>query len=228
MRFDHLGDRLRSEMVLSESAQIARLEAQVSKLGSLTLIRHSETDWNKVGKLNSRTDLALSGEGRLKAKQLSSSYQAFLPKEAILFSSPLKRAQETTELLFPDQIFSIDDRLVELDFGIFEGKSPDEARSSDNAHLFGIWRNTGASSLEDQTESLSSAISRAIEFFEAHDLNHKDVTLVSHGVFLRVVISSLFAATPNRYRAFVLDNCHFAQIKREGGLLRLSKLNCLP
>ena len=92
------------------------------KTFKLHLIRHGMTRGNLDGLyVGSGTDIPLCDEGRA---QLADLQQRFAyPKVDTVFSSPLERAVETANLLFPDAVhkFSVDD-LRESNFGIYEGK----------------------------------------------------------------------------------------------------------
>lgn len=59
--------------------------------------RHGETDWNKFGKLQGATDIALNDSGRQQAKSCGVYFDT-IPIDAI-FTSPLKRASETAAII---------------------------------------------------------------------------------------------------------------------------------
>lgn len=85
----------------------------------IVAIRHAPTLWNEEKRLQGRSDVPLSPNGRAKALQwrISRGWDAYL-----LFCSPLLRARQTADLLFPEKNKRFDDRLVEMDFGSWEGK----------------------------------------------------------------------------------------------------------
>ncbi len=88
----------------------------------LTLIRHALTEWNSAGRFQGHSDVRLSDEGRAQARALAGYVASFQGVDALI-SSPLARAVETTRIAFPDQPFTTDDRLRELHFGSFEGRT---------------------------------------------------------------------------------------------------------
>ena len=63
----------------------------------ITVIRHGETDWNAVGKIQGKTDIPLNTNGREQARITA----RLLSKHNIdvIISSPLKRAVETAEII---------------------------------------------------------------------------------------------------------------------------------
>ena len=93
----------------------------------LHLIRHGHTVWNDTGGVAGRTDIHLSRQGRLAVSELARSW----PEPSLLdswHSSPLQRTRDTSILLRENMSscatlpnVTIDDRLVELNFGDWEG-----------------------------------------------------------------------------------------------------------
>ena len=82
------------------------------------LVRHFPTDWNRDRRLQGRADTPLSAAARaeLAALRLPASWRA-----ARVVASPLLRAHETAEALAEGPVAS-DPRLIEMDFGDWEGR----------------------------------------------------------------------------------------------------------
>lgn len=89
----------------------------------LYIIRHGETDWNKEKRLQGQSDTQLNEYGielaRITGEALKDVHFDYI------FSSPLKRAYKTAELIRMDRPVKIitDDRLKEICFGVNEGVS---------------------------------------------------------------------------------------------------------
>jgi len=96
----------------------------------LVAIRHAPTDWNAAKRLQGRTDVALGAAGIAAASawRADPAWSAYR-----VLASPLKRAQETARLLFPAHEIALDPRLMEMDFGTWEGKSLADLRASPGA-----------------------------------------------------------------------------------------------
>ncbi len=112
----------------------------------LYLFRHGETDWNVQKRLQGRTDTLLNDVGRAQARRHGLELKAELARilknsplknsdlnDWYFVSSPLKRCKETMEILlhalgFPDHPYDTDQRLLEISFGEWEGKSWAELR----------------------------------------------------------------------------------------------------
>ena len=84
----------------------------------LAILRHGHTDWNRAGRIQGRTDIALDPEARAQLAALR------LPApwgDADLVASPLARAVETA-LLVADRAPETTQALMEMDWGQWEGK----------------------------------------------------------------------------------------------------------
>jgi probable phosphoglycerate mutase len=82
------------------------------------LVRHGLTDWNEGGRIQGRADLGFSSRGRAEVAswRLPAAWAA-----ARLLSSPLRRARETAALLSRRPPV-LDDRLIEMDWGVWQGR----------------------------------------------------------------------------------------------------------
>ena len=83
----------------------------------LTLLRHGPTDWTADRRLQGRTDRPLSAAGRT---AVAAWRRPPLAAATVVLTSPLARARETAALLGLDA--RIDDRLIEADWGAWEGR----------------------------------------------------------------------------------------------------------
>ena len=85
------------------------------------ILRHGKTEWNKLKKLQGRTDIPLCEEGRAMAAEAAEKYANV--HFDVCYCSPLVRARETAEIILKDRNVPIvvDDRLKEMAFGVYEG-----------------------------------------------------------------------------------------------------------
>ena len=99
-------------------------------MSELVLLRHAPTAWNRDRRLQGRTDVALDEE----AVAIAQRWQ-IVPawRERLLLVSPLLRARATASILFPDNRQMIDDRLIEMSFGEWEGKRLADLRNQQGA-----------------------------------------------------------------------------------------------
>ena len=89
------------------------------------LIRHGESLSNREGRVQGQADVKLSDTGRQQATAVASwcKSQSFQKKSCELWSSPLCRARETANVIGTAIGLSaqIEDKLVELNAGVFQG-----------------------------------------------------------------------------------------------------------
>ena len=93
------------------------------------LIRHGETDWNAERRYQGQSDVPINANGRNQARRNGVRLRTLLPDiaQARYISSPLGRTCETMRIvrgelgLSPGE-FEIDDRLLELSYGTWQGQ----------------------------------------------------------------------------------------------------------
>lgn len=105
---------------------------------ALYFIRHGETDWNRVGRLQGQLDIPINATGERQASRNASALAELLdrPAELDFVASPLLRARQTMELVrsglgLAAASYRTDDRLKEIRFGAWEGFSWKELKASD-------------------------------------------------------------------------------------------------
>jgi len=94
-------------------------------------VRHGPTQWNAEGRIQGSVDVPLSDEGLEKMRRLK------LPPpfdDARVYASPMLRARQTAEAMGLTPI--LDERLVEQNWGRWEGLSLAEVRAKDGSDAF--------------------------------------------------------------------------------------------
>jgi len=173
----------------------------------LILVRHGETPWN-VGKIyRGRSDVELDELG-IKQAELLGKYLTNYGLAAI-FSSPLKRALDTANIIARYQKIDVQiaDGLVDFDYGEWQCL-PEREVERLYPTLLNEWRNNphkvrmpGGESLEDIRKRAITVVNDVISKCQG------SVVLVSHRVINKVLICSLLG----------LDNSHFWNIKQDVG-----------
>lgn len=105
---------------------------------TIYFIRHGETDWNVEGRLQGQRDIPLNDIGRVQAEEAGRRLQGLVERYEDLdyVASPMGRTRETMERmrdalgLFPGH-YRLDERLVELTFGAWEGMTWKEVRKAE-------------------------------------------------------------------------------------------------
>ena len=128
------------------------------------LIRHGETEWNKIGRLQGHSDVKLSPEG-IRQAQLLAEHAPFRTFDAI-YSSDLSRAVNTAKILAAKfHLRVVEERgLREVNFGEWEGKTADELRDDPD---FQSWLAGDNTVKPPRGESNADFVRRICKIFES-------------------------------------------------------------
>lgn len=147
----------------------------------LFVARHGQTAWNAQDRVLGRTDLPLTEEGLRQASVLAQKAAELQPD--IIISSPMLRARQTAAAAgeatgLPVQI---DERLIEQDYGIFEGRSRFDEGFLANKRQFAV-RYPGGESMMDVAYRTYSLIEELKQKYP-----DKKILLVCHGGVCRLI-----------------------------------------
>ena len=169
----------------------------------LLILRHGKTEANFEKRyIGSRTDIFLSPEG-LNGVEAAS---LFIRQEAgdniFLVSSPMKRAVQTAELLFPGEEILIKDDLKEIDFGDFEGKNYEELKSNPD---YQKWIDSNGTMPFPNGEDRAGFIERSVAAFQQvlAEAGDKTPVIICHGGNVMGIMSFL---TGKDYYDFMIGN----------------------
>lgn len=115
------------------------------------LFRHGETDWNRLGRMQGRTEIPLNSLGVQQARELRNyfGHDSSSREKWRVVSSPLGRAFETTKLAFPHHDVSeilIEPRFVETNLGAAEGLTREEIFAQIGTEPWEQWLGLGPES----------------------------------------------------------------------------------
>jgi probable phosphoglycerate mutase len=132
----------------------------------ILLIRHGETDWNRIRRFQGRSDLPLNQKGKDQAHALALA----LKDESLtaIYSSPLIRTLETARLIkvfHPSIPLFEEEGLVEMNLGEFEGMEA-QCWAAEYPDFRRTWQETPASVTMPGGESLQEVQTRAIGTLE--------------------------------------------------------------
>ena len=171
------------------------------------LIRHGETDWNKAGRYQGRTNIDLNAEGREQARLLGERFR-FLPLDA-LYVSPLNRAVETAnEVARTTGITPVtDEHFIEINFGEWEGHTIEELSEKFGTAYTDFFKDPFDHPVPGEG-SFQNAMDRAIEGFNILAKRHQgqNVAIISHGGLLRVMLVGLLEMSDAFYRKTWMTN----------------------
>ena len=167
--------------------------------------RHGQTQWNLENRICGRTDLPLTDEGREQAEMLAEK-TAGLNLDRII-SSPMRRALETADAVSRKCGIPVepDDRLIEQDYGIYEGKDRQNPGFLDNKRMF-AYRYPGG-------ESMMDVAYRVYSLIEELKRNYPDekILLVCHGGVCRVIRTYFEDMTNEEFFSYSEENAAYRE-----------------
>lgn len=171
----------------------------------LYIARHGETAWNVENKVSGRTDVPLTETGLQQAQLLARN--AVDKGIEVIIASPLKRARQTAQAV-SDAIgvpVQIDERLMELDFGIFEGAPRSDPDFKYTRSQFPT-RYPGGESAFQLCHRVYSCLDDVKQKYAG-----KTVLLVCHGGVCRMVRSYFMDLTNDEYSYYFAPNAQLVE-----------------
>ena len=171
----------------------------------LYVARHGQTQWNLEQKICGRTDLPLTEEGRRQAQILAEKAKAL--SLDVIISSPMLRARQTAAAVAAVTGLQVttDARLIEQDYGIYEGKPRKDPGFLANKRQFAT-RYPGGESMFDVCSRVYSLINELKEKYL-----DKNVLLVCHGGVCRLIRSYFEDMTNEEYVNYCEENANIRE-----------------
>jgi 2,3-bisphosphoglycerate-dependent phosphoglycerate mutase len=179
----------------------------------LVLFRHGQSDWNLKNLFPGGRDVDLSKKGVAEAREAGRKLKAQGIKFDVAFTSALKRAQRTLDLMLTElgqttiPIFK-DQALNERDYGDLVGLNKDDARKKWGEEQVLIWRRS-YDVAPPGGESLKDTLARALPYYVTdilpRVLRGERVLVAAHGNSLRALVMVLDKHTPDSITKLNLD-----------------------
>ncbi len=193
----------------------------------LYLVRHGQTDWNIKRQSQGVADIELNSTGIAQAEELAKEIRRRGLEFDFVYSSPLRRAKKTAEIITDGRTDIIyDDRLVERDYGELEGEIVDWDNLG--ADDLSIRQNTGIYGMEP----IKNVLARSKSFLDNLKAKHgpdDTILVVAHGTLLKAMHYNLVGYDENTdLRGFYMGNCELAELSLplvNAQPLRLSRQN---
>lgn len=163
---------------------------------TLFLCRHGDTRWSGERRLAGRTDIPLVEQGEQNARQLGERLRAVRFERVLV--SPLSRARRTAELAQLGDVAQLDPRLLEMDFGRYDGLTVEEIRRERPGWTYLREGCPGGEGPEDIGR-------RADALLAELEGTTGNVALFAHSVILRVIAARFLSLPPGHGRMFMLS-----------------------
>lgn len=199
----------------------------MTKPCTLWLIRHGETDWNAVGRLQGQLEVPLNAKGRRQAGQLATrlAQEHLLLPFSALFSSDLGRARETAEAASRGLGLSpfLREDLRERHFGVLSDLTPAEAEVR-HPELAARFRARDPDFVPEGGESLTQAFTRSVRALReiARAWPGEQVLVVSHGGVLDSAWRAAMALPLSVKRDHELFNASINRVRVAEGRFELA------
>jgi 2,3-bisphosphoglycerate-dependent phosphoglycerate mutase len=170
----------------------------------LVLVRHGQSDWNLKNLFTGWRDVDLTDKGVSEAREAGRKLKAQGITFDVAFTSALKRAQRTLELMLGElgqtaiPVFK-DQALNERDYGDLVGLNKDDARKKWGEEQVHIWRRS-YDIAPPKGESLRDTAARVLPYYIREILPRvlrgERVLVAAHGNSLRALVMVLDRHTP--------------------------------
>jgi len=180
------------------------------------LVRHGETVWNAARRIQGQSDSALTAKGEQQAFQVAERVKSLGITHVI--ASDLGRTRRTAEIIAVACGCGVilDPRLRELNMGVLEQRPLDELTAEEES-----WRKALVDGTENgripQGESMAELASRMHEALNAclELPEGSRPLLVSHGMALGALVSTILGLSPSAERRLRLRNCSISRVDHQ-------------
>ena len=165
----------------------------------LVLVRHGQSEWNLKNLFTGWRDVDLTEKGVAEAREAGRKLKAQGIKFDVAFTSSLKRAQRTLDLMLAElgqtsiPVFK-DEALNERDYGDLVGLNKDDARKKWGEEQVHIWRRS-YDVAPPGGESLKDTLARSLPYYVTEILPRvlrgERVLVSAHGNSLRALVMVL-------------------------------------
>jgi len=213
---------VKADEFMGETDNLLRRDNEMTQI---ILVRHGETEWNVGNIFRGRADVELNQTG-IKQAEFLGEYLTDLEVDAI-YSSPLKRALKTAEMIagYHNLDIEITDALIDLDFGEWQGLPREEVQDK-YKDLYAQWINSPEQAKMPSGEGLGDVRERAVGLVNDVVTRYKGtVVLASHRVVNKVLICALLGLDNSHFWDIKLDTCGITTFDYENGRFILVEHN---
>ena len=191
------------------------------------LVRHGQTEWNRVERFRGRADVPLNETGLAQAEATGRRIAAEWAPVAI-YSSPLGRAVATAQAIakhfdLPVQAHS---GLIDIDYGRWQGLTPDDVKVR-WPEIHDAWYHRPHMAHIPGGETLADLRVRGLAMVNEVATRHNDqtVVLVGHTVINRVILLAVMGLGNDRFWRLRQDTCAINVFEAEDGDFTIVSLN---
>ena len=183
------------------------------------LVRHGETQWNAERRIQGQSDSPLTAKGELQAVQVGERVRSYGITHVI--ASDLGRTQRTAEII-ADACgcgVTLDARLRELDMGILEQRHLDSLSAQEEEWRRLVVNGTPngripeGESMQELSERMRAGLTACLNLPAG-----SRPLLVSHGIALGCLVSTILGLPAHAERRLRLRNCSISRVEYQESL----------
>jgi len=156
---------------------------------NILLVRHGATEWTRDDRFCGVSDIDLIAEGEHQAERLA--LRLAQTSITAVYCSPLRRTRQTAAILAAPHALPpiVVPKLIEMNFGAWEGRLRDEIRANDQAR-YTAWRRDPVGIVPEDGESTYGVAARALDALTQIVERHQGQTvlIVAHKTVNRIVL----------------------------------------
>ncbi|NPV77705.1 MAG: histidine phosphatase family protein [Anaerolineae bacterium] len=195
---------------------------------TIILVRHGQTEWNRIERFRGRYDVPLNNVG-LKQANKSAKFIGMRWKPAAIYTSPLSRAVQTAESIAKvcNLLVRPTSGIIDIDYGDWQGLTPDEVKKK-WPELLSDWYERPETVQIPGGETLSKVRNRAMAVLREICLLHSDqeIVLVSHTVVNRLILLTTLGLGDDRFWHLGQEPCAINVIEKRGEEYIVQAMNC--
>ena len=165
------------------------------------MIRHGQTALNITNALQGRSNHPLNETGIRQAEEAAERLKGV--SFAAVYSSPMIRAVRTAEILVPTLKPILDERLIEMEYGPYEGKSLREL----GPEVLTFFRDFVHNPAPEGMEPLASVVRRGGEFMEDRCRTTEHILISTHAIAMKGILEYLTPDSGGSYWSKNIKNC---------------------
>jgi len=145
-----------------------------------------------------------------------------------VYTSPIKRAYNTAQLVFPHQIITRDDRIREMNFGLLEGKRISELNEEELMMYQTLWNKPEDSQGMPEGEDYDSIEARTQDFLnDIVTKDHDKIFIMTHGFCFIMLLARMLKLERKDYVSInrsVVEGCSITIVDYSDGKFTLETL----
>lgn len=194
----------------------------------LYMIRHGETEWNRIHKVQGHTDIPLNEYGRHLAEETAEGMKE-IPLD-LGYTSPLLRARETAEIIIGSRNIPLydEERIKEIGFGKYEGMYTGAGNGDAQSKAFNrFFSDTAHYIPPSDAETVEYLYERTGDFLNEicarEDLADKNILVSTHGAAMTALLNRIKGnlSVADFWKDEVPPNCSVTMVEVKDGIAKI-------